>query len=348
MNGEISHGLPPLSTAGNCIVEMRTGKIIMLRGVNRSGLEYSEPTQGGFLSSAALSQADVEEMVVGWGVNVIRLPFNQDWAMRGRGSFSAECYRHALDQVISWAAELGAYTLLDLQWLDADTPYGRLADGSVNRVAPLPNPASIELWAILAERYRNEPAVLFDLFNEPHAPLKDDQNPMCIVTVDGAMEICKPRIFDAEDWTRWAAKILATIREIHPGAVAWVSGVDWGFDLRGVQIDAPNIVYSAHVYPNRSRSQWRSRFGHSCFERPLFIGEWGGCASDLRWGSGLISYMKGRTCGWTAWSWADLPMLVVNARIGDYRPTDFGKLVRSDLLLKSTSRAIVSPDPSRK
>jgi aryl-phospho-beta-D-glucosidase BglC (GH1 family) len=335
VNGELSYELPPLRTAGNCILDTLTEKPVKLRGVNRSGLEYSEP-QSGFLNSAALSQADVLAIVAGWGANVIRLPFNQDWALQGRGSFSAESYRQALDQVISWAAALGAYTLLDLQWLDADTPFGRLSDGSVNRVAPLPNQASIELWAALAERYRDEPAVLFDLFSEPHAPLSDDQNPMCFVTVDGAIEICERRKFGPDHWTRWADKIVTTIREIHPGALAWVSGVDWGFDLRGVQIDAPNIVYSAHVYPNRSRRQWRSRFGQPCSGRPLFIGEWGGGAGDLKWGSGLIAYMRGVACGWTAWSWADSPKLVLNAQMGDYTPTGFGKLVRSELLLSST------------
>jgi len=327
VNGEISHGLPPLRTAGNRIVDALTGKLVRLRGINRSGLEYSEPAHGGFLTSASLTRADTEEIVSGWGANVIRLPFNQDWAMRGRGSFSAECYREALDQVISWAAALGAYTLLDLQWLDADTAFGHLSDNSLNRVAPLPNSSSIELWATLAKRYREEPAVLFDIFNEPHAPLKDDLNPMYFVTADGTIETTEARDFGPEDWSRWADKITKTIREIHPSVLVWVSGLDWGFDLRGVQIDAPNIVYSAHGYPNRSRSQWSSRFGHICSDRPLFIGEWGGGDGDLKWGLRLISYMRRVACGWTAWSWTDLPKLVRDAMAGDYTPTDFGNLV---------------------
>lgn len=336
----LSAKLPQLRALGNRITEAVTGEPIALRGVNRSGLEYSEPAGDGFLPSAALSRQDIEEIVQGWGANVIRLPFNQDWAMRGRGNFSAECYRQALDQVISWAAAVGAYTLLDLQWLDADTTFGRLADGSANRVAPLPNKLSIELWATLAERYRDEPAVLFDLFNEPHAPLRDDEIPMYFVTHDGCIEIGGPREFGADEWNRWASKITATIREVHPGALTFVSGVDWGFDLRGVRIDSANVVYSAHVYPNRSRRQWNSRFGHRCSEHPLFIGEWGGDGGDLKWGSQLISYMRGVTCGWTVWSWLDEPRLVRNGREGDYTPTEFGDIVRSELLLSDGQSGI--------
>src|SRR5512146_3230703 len=118
MNGELSHGLPALATAGNRIVRSDTGIAVLLRGINRSGLEYTEPAAGGFLAAAEFSQAEVQEMVLSWRANVIRVPFNQDWALNGRNNFSAEDYRAALDQVIDWAAALGAYTILDLQWLD--------------------------------------------------------------------------------------------------------------------------------------------------------------------------------------------------------------------------------------
>ena len=251
MNGEISHGLPALRASGNRIVNAAAGELVTLQGVNRSGLEYAEPGDRGFLASAAILQAEIEMIIHDWGASILRLPFNQDWALNGRGSFSAESYRQALDTVIAWAAELGAYTLLDLQWLDADTDFGSNIDGSVNRVGPLPNTASIELWAVLAERYRDEPAVLFDLFNEPHSPLEDDPNPMSFVTEDGTIQTADPRDITADDWNRWAQKLAAAIRKIHPSSLLFVSGIHWGFDLRGVRIDAPNLVYSAHAYPNR-------------------------------------------------------------------------------------------------
>ena len=134
MEGELSHGLPRLITSGNRI---GTGgnAAVLLRGVNRSGLEYSEPGATGFIASAGISQAEIREIVQNWGSNIIRLPFNQDWALHGRGGHAASEYLQALDQVIDWAAALGAYTLLDLQWLDADTVYGRLNDPRVSRGA---------------------------------------------------------------------------------------------------------------------------------------------------------------------------------------------------------------------
>ncbi len=104
--------------------------------------------------------------------------------------------------------------------------------------------------------------------------------------------------------------------------------MNWGYDLRGVRIRGPNVIYAAHVYPDRPRWEWRDRFGFAGLESPLFIAEWGGGDGDVEWGARLLRFMQGRTCGWTAWGWFDRPRLVENARAGVYRPTKFGELVK--------------------
>ena len=127
MNGELSNGLPSLATVGNRIVIAATGQPILLRGVNRSGLEWAEPDEDGFSSAAGISRAEIEFIVKDWNCNIIRLPLNQDWALNGRGERSADDYLNDLDRVVHWASRAGAYTLLDLQWLDADRPFGATA-----------------------------------------------------------------------------------------------------------------------------------------------------------------------------------------------------------------------------
>ena len=92
----------------------------------------------------ASREGDLREMIERWGANVVRLPLNQDFALNGRADRSAEDYLRAIDRVVDWAARFGAYTILDLQWLDADTPRGLNGDGTINRVPPLPDARSIE------------------------------------------------------------------------------------------------------------------------------------------------------------------------------------------------------------
>lgn len=302
--------LPQLKVNGGQIVLADTNEHKLLRGLNRSGLEYAEPGDIGFLASAGITETEIGEIVNAWGANIIRLPLNQDWALNGRGSHSAEDYLGAIDQVIAWAAARGAYTLLDLQWISMEKVWGVLSDGSPNRIAPLPDENSTRFWRKLAQRYRDEPAALFDLYNEPHD-------------------------VPADDWVYWAKLLLSTIREARPDALCFISGIDWGYDLTGVPFDAENVVYSTHVYPNKP-VLWPQAFGWLTGETAVFAGEWGGTADDLDWGHHLAAYMRELNMGWTAWSWCDYPHLRQ-----DGSPTPFGKLVMNELNpLSETSRNV--------
>src|SRR5205814_2557013 len=128
----------------------------------------------------------------------IRLPFNQDFVLRGRNNRSGEEYQSALDQVVYWGSLFGAYTLLDLQWLDADRMYG----GNRNFIAPLPNFDSIELWTKLARRYKDEPAVLYDIYSEPHDRLRDD--PFPLNKEDGTTYPAGQCKVTMSEWQPWA------------------------------------------------------------------------------------------------------------------------------------------------
>jgi hypothetical protein len=334
MPAELSHGLPELITRGNRIVRADTMHSILLRGVNRSGLEYAEPSDAGFLSGASLNFDEIAHICLGWRCNVLRLPFNQASALYGKNGHSAEQYLSAIDQVISWAASCGCYTILDLQWLDTETVYGSCKDSSgarvPNHVAPLPNPDTIPLWDTLALRYRDEPAVLFDLLNEPHPRCQDDHNALHLVGSRGEILQSDAHSVGPQEWLAWATLLVSRIRQRRPRGLILVGGTNWAFDLRRIRIDAPNIVYSAHIYPNRKPSTWWKAISRSN-QVPVFIGEWGGTESDLAFGRRLAKEMQSRGLGWTAWSWADHPHLVQSPRAPDYMPTAFGEMVRAEL-----------------
>ena len=319
MNAQLSNGLPKLSTLENCIVEAGSVKPVLLRGVNRSGLEWAEPNEDGFCSAAGISRAEIEFIVTDWNCNIIRLPFNQDWALNGRRGHSAEDYLSNLDQVIDWASRVGAYALLDLHWLDADRPFG----GNSNFVAPLPNLQSLEVWGLLASRYHDEPAVLYDVFNEPHNCLPDDPYPL--IREDGTLYPMTHRRVTMAEWQPWALRLIDVIRSANPDAVVFVSGINWGYDLRGMPLDRPNLVYSTHVYRNKDIT-WADAFGKLAAHVPVFAAEWGGQEEDQEWGRSLADYFDQLGMGWTAWSWSNEPFLVAG-----YVPTQFGEVVRTRL-----------------
>jgi aryl-phospho-beta-D-glucosidase BglC (GH1 family) len=330
---KLSSNLPGLITSGNLLLRTDTMQPVVLRGVNRSGLEYTPPDSAGFLSAAQFSEDEVREIVTCWHANVIRIPLNQSWALNGTAAHSAEAYLSALDQVIAWAAALGAYTILDLQWLDAETIYGSVRQQGKdieNHVAPLPNSESIALWRTLADRYRDEPAVLFDLFNEPHDPLEDDPHLLHLVSRAGQLQEWDYSFITASDWVRWAELLIHEIRTIRPDGLILVSGVDWAFDLRRVRVSAPNIVYSVHIYPDRKPHLWSRALGNTN-DVPVFVAEWGGSDHDLDFGRTLAAKMRDLQLGWTAWSWVDYPRLIEAPRAPLFTPTPFGQLVRDEL-----------------
>ncbi len=257
--------------------------------------------------------------------------------------------------VIAWAARHGCYTLLDLQWLDARRVFGT-TDGmglKPNRVAPLPDASSVTLWAALARRYAEEPAVLFDLFNEPHDLLSDDPHGLLGVYPGGAIAPIPGRRVGMIQWQRWAHHLIATIRFFahHPLALIFVSGVNWAYDLRGMPlVDEARHAAEEHrlrhprlplaqalprvplPWPwRRLEDDWDRAFGHLAARVPVFAGEWGGEPGDLEWGARLRRYLDARDIGWTAWSWSDWPHLVADARGGDHSPTACRELVRDAL-----------------
>lgn len=319
MNFELSNKLPRLATSGRRIVIAATGKPILLRGVNRSGLEWAEPDEDGFCSAAGISRTEIEFIARHWNCNILRLPLNQGWALHGRGQYGADDYLREVDRVVRWAAGVGAYTLLDLQWLDADRSFG----GNRNFVAPLPNLESCDFWHLVAGRYRDEPAVLYDLFNEPHDRLPDDPHPL--IREDGLLYPPTHRRVTATEWHPWALRLIDVIRSTHPEALIFVSGINWGYDLRGMPLNRSNLVYSTHVYRNRGRN-WAEAFGALAATAPVFAGEWGGHGEDREWGQALADYFDALEIGWTAWSWSNEPYLVAR-----FAPTSFGEIVRERL-----------------
>jgi hypothetical protein len=275
--------LPALGCEGARIVARDTGLPLLLQGVNVSGMEYSDTPLAG------VTPDELTTIVRGWGANVVRIPFTQSLVLQGR---NGDDYVAELQELVTWLAELGAYSILDLQWLDREKVWGP----GDNRVPPAPDERSADCWARLAKAFAGHPAVIFDLLNEPHD-------------------------ISAAEWNEWALRLAGAIRAVDPARVLMVSGVNWAFDLRGVELQLPNVIYSTHIYPWMNQDWW-TYFGHRAGEAPLFAGEFGGGPEDLVWGRKLLAYMRELGMGWTAWSWRDKPHLQ-NQGI----PTIFGELV---------------------
>ncbi len=118
---------------------------MILRGMNRSGMEYSKENGNG------MSEVEFQYICNQWKAQIVRIPFNQDWITNDPN------YVDLLDQVIGWINKAGAYALIDLHWESTD----------VKQMA-IPNAMAAFMWQTLAAMYKDNPGVLYDIHNEAH------------------------------------------------------------------------------------------------------------------------------------------------------------------------------------
>ena len=153
---------------GNRIVSTKTGKPVMLRGVNRDGGEYG-CVQGLdiFDDTTYLDDSEIAA-IQSWGNNIIRIPMNEDcWLGLFGPDVSANEYRNAITETVNNIIKRDMYVILDLHWTD---PSG-LATGQ----EPLPDTSnSPNFWESVASTFNysrsdmlpartSRPAVLFTL-----------------------------------------------------------------------------------------------------------------------------------------------------------------------------------------
>src|SRR5208282_6891149 len=81
-------------------------------------------------------------------------------------------YQGLVDNIVSVCSANNAYALLDLHWsgtaASASPPCLGAGWGSATGQQNMPDDNSVTFWSSVAARYANNPAVLFDLYNEPH------------------------------------------------------------------------------------------------------------------------------------------------------------------------------------
>jgi hypothetical protein len=309
-SGAMSGSLPWLRVAG-ARLETAAGQRVTLRGAGVVGL--GQPARGHDLVAAGLDSGSLESLL-GLGIRAAVVPIDRDRFLAGAGGMSADDHLVELDRAIGQLASGGAYTILSLRTL-GDATFGSLPDGSggsmPNPIPPQPDHESIGLWRSLAERYADEPAVLYDLFGAPHAPLPDDAS---------GIETGWDR------WSLWARLTLAEMRLVHPRAVAIVAGLEWGTDLSGFPLvgsthePIPNVLYGAVISAGRQEPQLRALAGRL----PILVTQLGVPAASVPQRAAALGALG---IGWIASPGPDRA-LIAPARGARLEPTIYGSSVQ--------------------
>jgi endoglucanase len=249
----------------------KDGKPVWLQGVNVVSLEWS--ATGEQVMKAAQVAMDQ------WKANIIRLPVGQKWWF-GRGSGQKDggaAYRQLVDEVITLVANRGKYVLLDLHQFGA------------------PRQEHADFWKDAAAKYKDHPAVLFDLFNEPHGMSWE------VWRNGGEVEQKKKTgeedaFLNAEEKAKIAEtrksigmqRLLDTVRETGARNIVLVGGLDYAYDLSGIakgfalqEKGGNGIVLSTHIYP--WKKGWAEKVLVVAEQYPILVGEVGAGAKKMEW-----------------------------------------------------------------
>jgi endoglucanase len=320
----------PLHVKGNQILDT-SAKPVWLQGVNVVSLEFS--VKGERVQKSTL--VAIED----WKANCIRLPVKESyWFGRESGQKDGgAAYRELVDDVITLAANRGAYVVLDLHRFRA------------------PNDAHVEFWQDAAKKYANHPAVLFDLFNEPHGISWE-------VWRDGGFVAEKKAPADEDAFTSpeekakakdgfespGMQKLVDTVRATGARNIVIAGGLDWAYDLSGIangfelkERDGNGIVYSTHIYP--WKRDWANKVLLVAEKHPIFIGEVGADINKMTfipaeaqedpytWVPEMLGLIQKHKLHWTAFSFHPkaTPVMIKG---WDYEPTPFwGAFVKEAL-----------------
>jgi hypothetical protein len=163
----------PLSIriVGNHFVD-GAGHTIRLLGVNHTSAEYACVDGFGY-DDGHFDNADAAA-IASWGADAVRIPLNEDcWlGLNGQPNSSEGAdppltqagYRQEIENYVADLNAHGIYAILDLHWT---------APGSQVALEQQPMPDqdhSPAFWSSVAATFKDDPAVVFDLFNEPYDP----------------------------------------------------------------------------------------------------------------------------------------------------------------------------------
>ena len=310
-----------LRVAGNELVNA-SGQPIRLLGVNRAGAEYGCLYGEGFLPGPTGRRAIAA--MSAWGVNAVRIPLNETCWLGINGvpaRYSGARYRAAIEAYVARLNRAGLYVVLDLHW---NAPGAAWATGQ-QPMADLDHAPAF--WASVARTFRRDPAIAFDLYNEPHGVSWRCWRDGCRLP---------------QGWrTAGMQTLVDAVRSTGAMQPLIVTGLDWGSELSSwleyrPHDPASQLVAGLHAYDSVgcvTAACWNQQVGSVARRVPVVATELGeeGCTDAfierfMRWAdSAGVSYL--------AWTWNPFgcagPALISS---WDGMPTPYGKGFRAHLL----------------
>ncbi len=297
-----------LKVDGNKIVNDQQQPVI-LKGLNIADVEHlnTKTWERPGVTARSVANAAADQ----YFAEVIRIPvLPGNSSYPNEGFFSAtnggeKYFTTHLDPIVKELTAKGVYVIIDLHYVsDYQSLYPKVQ----------------EFWTFMAPKYKDNPYVIYEIFNEPILP---------------------------DNWSTWKTTIaqpaVDLIRSFAPNNLILVGGPYWSSHMSGAATDpvnGTNLVYVGHVYSNQTATAWAKNYEPVIPKYPMFITEWGfetgGTeGGDINYGTAFEAWMRKYNLSWTVWSYDTQwgPRMVNTDWSLKASPAGMGTFVR-DLLIE--------------
>ena len=313
-------GATALSVRGNQLVD-GTGKPVRLLGVNRAGTEYMCATATVKSVFDGPTDDTTIDALQTWHVNAVRLPLNEScWlAIAGATDVGGDFYQTLIQDYVQRLHARGIYVIVDLHW----TAHGTAL--ATNQQAMADADHAIDLWKSVAAFFKDDPMIIFDLFNEPFLDLAGASDPWGCwrdgCAVQGWQAVGMQAMLDAVRGTGAKQVVIA-------GGLSYAGQLD-GWLAHAPQDPLGNLVAGFHLYNNTTCADmgcWNSTVAAVAQQVPVVTGELGERDCSHGFIDGYMPWADAHGIGYLGWAWNPTDCSTFPALITDWSgaATTFG------------------------
>lgn len=342
-------GPPALHVSGNKLLDTG-GKTRRLLGVNRSGGEFM-CVQGRGIWDGPVDDAAVQA-IADWNVDTVRIPLNEEcWLGLSNinSAYGGANYVNAVKDLVARVEAHGMTPIVELHWT-----YGQYTGNSAgcpdvhaSCQKPMPDMQyTPSFWTSVANAFKNDQAVVFDLFNEPYpdrATSTTTQAWQC--WRDGGT--CPGIGYEVAGMQ----DLVDSVRATGARNVVLAGGLAYSNDLSQWLTYKPadptgNLAAAYHVYNFNScanESCWNSTLAPVAAQVPLVAGEIGENTCSHGFVDQVMKWFDDRGLSYLGWTWNTWDCSTGPSLISAYdgTPTAYGTGLRDHL------RALHGQAPTR-
>jgi hypothetical protein len=300
---------PKLRVSGNRVLTA-DGRQYRLLGVNRSTAEFACVQGKGLWDGGPVDQASVDAMKT-WNIHAVRIPLNEECWLGVNGSPSGATYQQGIKDYVNLLVANGINVILDLHWTwgaYTNSPDWHCKDEAAVCQKPMPDARyTPQFWTGVANTFKGNDAVVFDLFNEPYPDMAAEWNKtlgwQCLR--DGGT--CAGIPYEVAGMQ----SLVNAVRATGATNVLMVGGLEWTNDMREWLAYKPtdplnNIVASWHAYSFNAcanESCWDTQIAPLAQQVPIVLGEFGQDNCGFDYMQRLATWADAHRIGYLPWTW---------------------------------------------